>query len=244
MGDRVMAGHNHGNQLGQPIGFPVPDWQPRQRPPQTPMDGQYCRVLSFDPERHARDLYDANSDDAEGRMWSYLPFGPFASFDEYLIAARSWAIKDDWQVHAIQTAGTITGMASYMRIDPPAGSIEVGGIMYAPRLQRTRAATEAMYLMMRRVFDELGYRRYEWKCNALNEASVRAAGRLGFQYEGTFRQAAVVKGRNRDTAWFSITDKEWPNVKAGFLAWLSPSNFDAAGRQRQTLTDLRNQQST
>jgi RimJ/RimL family protein N-acetyltransferase len=128
-----------------------------------------------------------------------------------------------------------------MRIDPNAGSIEVGGIMYSPRLQRTRAATEAMFLMMQRVFDELGYRRYEWKCDSLNEPSIRAATRLGFRYEGTFRQATVVKGRNRDTAWFSIIDRDWPQLKTAFTAWLAPENFDAAGNQRRSLADIRAQ---
>jgi len=134
--------------------------------------------------------------------------------------------------------GTATGVASYLRIDPAAGSIEVGHINYSPKLQRTIAATEAMYLMMRRAFDELGYRRYEWKCNALNAPSRSAATRLGFAYEGIFRQADVVKGRNRDTAWYAITDDEWPKLRAAFDCWLDPANFDAAGNQRVSLSSL------
>lgn len=148
---------------------------------------------------------------------------------------------NDPMFHAVvnDATGTAVGVATYLRIDPPNGAIEVGHINYSPRLQRKPAATEAMYLMMRRVFDELGYRRYEWKCDSLNAPSRAAAARLGFRYEGTFLQATVYKGRNRDTAWFAITDKEWPSVKAGFERWLDPANFDADGRQRAGLAALR-----
>jgi RimJ/RimL family protein N-acetyltransferase len=204
------------------------------------MAGRFCRVVALDPAQHAEALYSANNEDRDGRMWSYLPFGPFSSVDDYVASMNSWLARGDWEVHAIIDApsGLATGSASYMRIDPPNGSIEVGAVMYSPRLQRTPAATEAMYLMMRRVFDELGYRRYEWKCDALNEPSIKAAGRLGFQYEGTFRQSNVVKGRNRDTAWFSVIDREWPRLKAAFESWLSPDNFEADGKQRQSLREL------
>ena len=142
--------------------------------------------------------------------------------------------------HAVvdRNSGKAAGVASYLRIGPAVGVIETGHINYSPLLQRTPAATEAMYLMMRRVFDELGYRRYEWKCDSLNARSRRAAERLGFTYEGVFRQATLYKGRNRDTAWYSITDKEWPRLKYGFQAWLSPGNFDSDGCQRQSLPDL------
>jgi RimJ/RimL family protein N-acetyltransferase len=199
--------------------------------------------MSLDPERHAADLYAANSEDKEGRMWSYLAYGPFATFEDYLTKMTESWLKEDWHIHAIidERSGLATGLASYMRIEPEAGSIEVGAIMYSPRLQRTTAGTEAMYLMMKRAFDELGYRRYEWRCNALNEASINTAKRLGFQFEGIFRQANVLKGRNRDTAWFSIIDREWPQIKAAFEDWLTPENFDSSGRQRRTLTELRGQ---
>jgi RimJ/RimL family protein N-acetyltransferase len=228
------------NNLGQPIGLTLAGWTPRPRPPSTPIDGQYCRIVPLDREAHARDLYAANAEDANGRMWTYLPFGPFSSFDAYEQAIDGWMARDDWQTYAIlDPAGRAAGVASYMRIDPAGGSIEVGGIMYSPRLRRTRSATEAMFLMMRRVFDDLGYRRYEWKCDALNEPSIRAATRLGFRYEGTFRQATVVKGRNRDTAWFSIIDREWPYLKAAFMAWLAPANFENDGKQRRSLTEMR-----
>src|SRR5207248_1590774 len=136
------------------------------------------------------------------------------------------------------TGGRAVGVASYLNINRSAGSIEVGAIAYSPALQRTPAATEAMYLMMRRVFDELGYRRYEWKCNSLNAPSRVAAARYGFRFEGLFRQADVVKGRNRDTAWFSIIDSEWPAIKAAFERWLDPGNFDAEGHQRMSLSSL------
>jgi len=175
-----------------------------------------------------------------GRNWTYLPYGPFARLEEY----RDWLerenIGDDPLRHAIieRRSGRAVGVASYMRIDPRAGVIEVGGINYSPPLQRTPAATEAMYLMMRRVFDELGYRRYEWKCDALNAPSRAAAQRLGFHYEGTFRQATVYKARNRDTCWFSILDTEWPDLKTRFECWLAPDNFDATGQQRQNLSSF------
>jgi len=225
------------NRFGQPIGFPVDGWTARPFPPRTPMVGRWCRVEPVDVARHAAELHEANLDDPDGRNWTYLSSEPFRDLDAY----RAWLAKmsagDDPQFHAIVDAksGKAVGIAAYLRIDPANGVIEVGHINYSPRLQRTIAATEAMALMMRRVFDELGYRRYEWKCDALNAPSRAAAARLGFQYEGTFRQALVYKGRNRDSAWFSITDAEWPEVKAAFDRWLDPSNFDERGTQRSSL---------
>ena len=229
------------NELGQPIGAPLPDWSPRPRPPRTGIEGRFCRIVALDPERHAADLFTANSEDREGRNWTYLPYGPFASFDLYRNYLEAAARRDDPLVHAIieQASGQALGLASLMRIDPAAGVIEVGGINYSPRLQRRPAASEAMYLLMRRVFDELGYRRYEWKCDSLNAPSRAAAQRLGFRYEGLFRQATVYKGRSRDTAWFSILDSEWPALRAAFERWLDPANFDADGRQLKSLAALR-----
>jgi len=173
-------------------------------------------------------------------MWTYLAYGPFRTLQEYFAEMDRW-LKQDWQIHAIldEKTGSAVGLASYMRVEPEAGSIEVGAIMYSPLLQRTPAGTEAMYLLMRRVFDELGYRRYEWRCNALNQNSVNAAKRLGFQFEGIFRQSQVLKGRNRDTAWFSIIDSEWPRLKVAFETWLAPQNFDGSGRQLRSLTEVR-----
>ena len=231
----------HFNALGQPVGFPVDDWTPRPLPPRTPMIGRLCTVEPLDPDRHAAQLFAAYAEDTEGRMWTYLPWGPFRTLDDY----RDWAegacrIADPF-FHAIidNASGQAVGAAAFLRMEPKIGVIEVGGIAYSPRLQRRPIATEAMYLMMRRVFDELGYRRYEWKCNSLNAPSRAAAARLGFQYEGLFRQAMITKGRNRDTAWFSILDSEWPALRAGFECWLDPANFDGEGRQRRNLASCR-----
>lgn len=228
------------NALGQPIGFPLDVTLPRPRPPATPMVGRHVRVVPTDPAAHAAGLFAAYREDAENRIWTYLPYGPFqteAALSAWLTPA---AAGTDPMFHTILDAsGRPCGLASYLRIDPGNGVIEVGHINLAPRLQRSVAATEAMWLMMARVFDELGYRRYEWKCDALNVPSRRAAERLGFTYEGTFRQATQYKGRNRDTAWFAIIDKDWPRLREGYARWLDPANFDADGRQRQTLIALR-----
>ena len=174
-------------------------------------------------------------------MWTYLPRGPYASLAEFGAYAKTACQSDDPLVHTIidNASELAVGTASYMRVEPQIGVIEVGSITYSPILQRTAAATEAMYLMMRRVFDELGYRRYEWKCDSLNAPSRAAAARLGFQYEGLFRQASMTRGRNRDTTWFSIIDREWPVLRAAFEAWLDPANFDPDGRQRQSLASFR-----
>jgi RimJ/RimL family protein N-acetyltransferase len=176
----------------------------------------------------------------EGRNWTYLSAGPFKGFEGYRAWLDKVAPQDDPLFHTIidLATGKAVGVAAYMRIVPAHGVIEVGHINYSPLLQRKPAATEAMFLMMARVFDELGYRRYEWKCDSLNAPSWAAALRLGFQYEGLFRQAVVNKGRNRDTAWFSILDGEWPALKRAYGAWLAEGNFDAEGRQRQSLGAL------
>jgi RimJ/RimL family protein N-acetyltransferase len=204
------------------------------------MEGRYCRLEPIDPDRHAADLHRANLEDAEHRIWTYLAYGPFETQTDYRAWLAAACLTDDPLFQAVidGAQGTAAGVASFLRIDPPAGVIEVGHINFAPALQTTTAATEAMYLMMRRVFDELGYRRYEWKCDALNARSRRAAERLGFRFEGVFRQATLYKGRNRDTAWFSILDTEWPALRGAFEVWLDPNNFDAGGRQRQSLSEL------
>jgi RimJ/RimL family protein N-acetyltransferase len=205
------------------------------------MVGRFCRVEPLDIERHAGELFAANRLDSDGRNWTYLGIDAPRTPDEYVAWLSKLAAGDDPLPHAIidQATGKAAGLATYMRIDRANGVIEVGNINYSPLLQRKPAATEAMYLMMRRVFDELGYRRYEWKCDSLNAASRAAAARLGFQYEGTFRQLIVYKGRNRDTAWFSIIDSEWPALRAAFERWLAPDNFDLAGKQKWTLGELR-----
>lgn len=229
----------YANSLGQPVGLPLPGWRPPPAPPREPMAGRYCRVEPIDPERHARELYEANMRDSSGRAYTYSSAGPFETFGTYLEWITSYCLGDDPLFHAIvdNVTGKAAGVASYMRIDVRNGVIEVGHLNYSPLLQRTRAATEAMYLMMQRAF-ELGYRRYEWKCDALNAPSRAAAQRLGFSYEGVFRQAVVYKGRSRDTAWYAAVDSEWPELKAAFTRWLDPDNFDAQGRQRTSLSDL------
>jgi RimJ/RimL family protein N-acetyltransferase len=228
------------NNFGQPIGAELPDWQPPPRPGRVTLAGRFCRVEPLDVERHARQLHDANSLDPEGRMWTYLFSGPFASYEEY----RAWLAprpsSEDPLFFAFVDLGRAqaVGLGSYLRIEPGSGSVEVGHLQFSPLMQRTPVATEAMYLMMKHAF-ELGYRRYEWKCDALNAASRRAAERLGFTFEGIFRQAIVYKGRSRDTAWYSILDREWPALDAALRAWLDPSNFDAEGRQRVSLAGHR-----
>ena len=224
---------------GRPVGEPVPGWRVPSPPPRTPMEGYYCDAVPLDVPRHAAGLFDAFTREGGEANWSYLPYGPFVNVDALAAWMTGSCTGDDPLFHAVidKTTGQAVGLASYLRITPAAGTIEVGHIHYSPLLQRTLAATEAMYLMMRRAF-ELGYRRYEWKCNALNRASRNAAMRLGFSYEGVFRQAAVVKGHNRDTAWYACIDKEWPALKAVFEQWLSPANFDAQGRQKVSLREL------
>jgi RimJ/RimL family protein N-acetyltransferase len=224
------------NSLGQPIGPALPDWRPPDRPKHEVMQGRYCRVEPLDASRHAEELHAANSLDREGRMWTYLFSGPFATADEFATWLAARADSQDPLFFAIvdQRTGRATGLASYLRIDVTHGVMEVGHLAFSPLLQRTPAATEAMYLMMKHAFD-LGYRRYEWKCDSRNAASRRAAERLGFTFEGIFRQAVVYKGRSRDTAWYSVLDGEWPAREAAFLAWLDPANFDSDGRQRRRL---------
>lgn len=228
------------NELGQPVGYPCPDWKPPAPPSRTTHAGRYCRLEPLEVERHGAQLYAAFALDSEGRDWTYLPYGPFASEDEFLEWVRRSSASSDPIFFAIveQTTGKAAGIASYLRITPASGSIEVGHIHYSPLLQGTTAATEAMYLMMKHAF-ELGYRRYEWKCDALNARSRAAAERLGFTFEGIFRQATVYKGRNRDTAWYSVIDREWPALKEAFERWLDPENFDEHGRQRRRLHELR-----
>ena len=227
------------NALGQPVGDPVPGWRPPPAPPREPMAGRFCYLEPLDPARHTAALHDANALDREGRNWTYLPYGPFGDLAAYRAWVEKVAAATDPLFFAIVDAATRApvGVASFMRIDTTNGVVEVGGLNYSPLLQRKPAATEAMYLMMKRVF-ELGYRRYEWKCDALNGPSRAAAQRLGFSYEGTFRQAVVYKGRNRDTAWYSVVDSEWPALRAAFERWLEPGNFDAGGRQCVSLSAL------
>lgn len=221
----------------RPIGFALPDWTPPARPDASPMAGRFARLERLDPERHAALLFRAF--EGHDHVWHYLPYGPFSSAAQYHRWARGSAEAVDPHFFAIRNlvSGAFEGVASYLRITPEAGTIEIGHINMSPALQRTPAATEALYLMMAWAF-AAGYRRVEWKCDALNAGSRRAAQRLGFSFEGVFRQATVVKGRNRDTAWFAVIDAEWPALKEAFGVWLAPSNFDAAGQQMERLSDL------
>ena len=211
------------------------NWQGATPPAPVTLHGQYVTLEPLEAKKHSAALWQAI--EGHDALWTWLPEGPFATEAKFRAAVEKKQTAPGFVFLAIVPAATgrAAGWASLMRPDPANGVIEVGFILYSPALQRTREATEAMYLMMRHVFEDLGNRRYEWKCNALNEPSRRAAARLGFTYEGIFRQHMVVKGHNRDTAWFSILDSEWPARKQAFEAWLAPGNFDEAGTQKQPL---------
>jgi RimJ/RimL family protein N-acetyltransferase len=213
-------------------------WKPVALPSPTFLEGRHVRLISLSAQRHSADLWRG----VEGRdeVWDYLSEGPFASEADLRRAIEQKEAGSSAVFLAIvpHSSGKAEGYASYMRMDPANGVIEVGNILMTPSLQKTTAATEAMYLMARHIFEDLGYRRYEWKCNANNAPSRRAALRYGFSFEGIFRQHMIIKGRNRDTAWFSMLDSEWPARKAAFESWLDPANFDPDGRQRQSLTEI------
>jgi RimJ/RimL family protein N-acetyltransferase len=210
-------------------------------PPRTPIEGKFVRLEPLNPDRHGDALYRAGHEGAGAQaIWDYLPYGPFP--DEP--ACRRWLTELAGSLDPIFYAIRLladdrpAGVLSYLNVAPKAASIEIGHIWFAPFLQKTPAATEALFLAMRSAFDELGYRRLEWKCNALNKSSRAAALRLGFAFEGIFFRHMIVKGRNRDTAWFSLLDEEWPVVRACFETWLAPGNFDDKGRQKSSLGDL------
>jgi len=231
------------NDLGQPIGFPLPDWQACEHPRGAVMTGKLCRLEPVDVDKHASDLFAAFSQDRDSRNWTYLPYGPFATEAELRSWMLSTCLGDDpcfFSVIDLAT-GKAVGVASYLRIVPGIGVIEVGHIHFSPLIQGKPISTEAMYLMMRQVFDVWGYRRYEWKCDALNQPSCAAALRLGFMFEGIFRQATMYKQRNRDTAWYSILDREWPAAKAMFESWLEAGNFAAEGGQKTSLSQTMQQ---
>ncbi len=221
----------------RPLGPPVPGFTPPPLPQREPIEGRWCRLEPFEPARHGPALFEAYRGADE--VWDYMPTGPFPDLAAFMAWAEPAAQADDPLFFAVidREDGRAKGLASYLRITPAQGSIEIGYIAWAPSLQRTRAGTEAMLLFMARAF-ALGYRRYEWKCNALNAPSRRLAMRLGLSYEGVFRAHMVVKGRNRDSAWYAATEADWPALKAAHEAWLDPANFDEAGRQRRSLSDL------
>ncbi len=219
------------------------DWQGASPPRAEAIDGFYVRLIPLDASRDSGDLWRAYGADVEGRDWTWLPYGPFGSHGEF----------HSWLEHQQRSGDPLfmtlfdlekpregaLGLASWMRADAAMGSIEIGHIHFSPALQRSRAGTEALYRMMRRVFEDWGYRRLEWKCDSRNQPSRRAAERLGFTFEGIFRQHLVVKGRNRDTAWYSVIDREWPLLRKAFEAWIAPGNFDECGQQLQALACLR-----
>jgi RimJ/RimL family protein N-acetyltransferase len=208
-----------------------------ERPGRVILYGQRVTIVPL-VTGHAEDLWEGTQ---ESSLWDYLFDGPYETFAEFAASMAKKSKGSDPLFFAIldRASSKAVGCASYMRIEPAHRCIEVGSILFSTKLQRTAAATEAMFLMARHVFEDLGYRRYEWKCNALNEPSRRAALRFGFTFEGIFRQHMIVKGRNRDTAWFAMLDSEWPSRKAAFEAWLDPSNFDADGKQIRALTEFR-----
>jgi len=213
------------------------DWVPPGLPPRVAFQGLYVWLEPLISD-HAEGLFEAFAEDVAGEMWRYLPHGPFADVGAYRLWLDGARLVHDPLHLAIRMAdGRLGGSLSLMRMEPRAGSIETGSLTFAPRLQRTREATEAVFLLMQWAF-EAGYRRFEWKCDGANLPSRRAAERFGFSYEGLFRQAGVVKGRNRDTAWFAAIDAEWPALRAAYRDWLDPVNFDAAGRQRKSLATL------
>jgi RimJ/RimL family protein N-acetyltransferase len=217
------------------------DWSPARAPGRVALNGDLVRLEVLDPERHAQSLFASSHSAGAERLWEHLPYGPFANQAEFTTWLQHRAASADPLFFAVVDRESMQalGMASYMRIVPEHGVIEIGNIWFAPAIQRTRKATEAIFLLAKDAFDDLGYRRLEWKCDSLNEPSRRAAERFGFSYEGIFRQHMIVKGRNRDTAWFSMTDGEWPIRRAAFDAWLAPENFDDEGRQRQSLSTVR-----
>ncbi len=228
------------NAFGQPVGEALIDWQPRQHPSRVVLQGHYCRLEPLRVE-HAHALFSAYSLAEDTRSWTWLLREPDATAEEFAEWVASVSELSDpihFTVMDNRTQSPV-GTLSLMRFDPKNGVVEVGHVHFSPLLSRTPGSTEAQYLLMRYVFDTLGYRRYEWKCNSLNEPSRKAALRLGFQFEGRFRQALVIKGRNRDTDWFSILDKEWPALANAFESWLATDNFTADGKQKRSLESWR-----
>ncbi|MFJ4804756.1 GNAT family N-acetyltransferase [Streptomyces murinus] len=229
------------NEYGQPVGDPVPDWTVRPAPARVAVEGRLCRVEPLDADRHADDLYAAYSLAEDGADWTYMSVGPFGTPADYRAYVTRVTQVDDPLPYAVVDlrTGKAVGTLSLMRQDPSNGVVEVGSVAFSPLLKGTPVSTEAQFLLMSYVFDELGYRRYEWKCDSLNAPSRKAALRLGFTFEGIFRRAVVYKGRSRDTAWYSIVDSEWPYVGKALREWLSPGNFDTEGRQKRSLSAVR-----
>jgi NAD(P)H-dependent FMN reductase/RimJ/RimL family protein N-acetyltransferase len=235
----TMAKHSAAEPT-QPLGRAMPHWQPRPLPQPRSFRGRYSHIDPLDAGLHAETLYDSLCTSSGIAGFTYLPANPPASMEEWRQRLEKHAASQDPLFFTLfDETGRAAGLCAYLRIAPEHGSIEIGHIHLPPSLQQTRAATEIQYLLMRHAFDDLGYRRYEWKCDALNAPSRRAALRLGFRFEGIFLNAVVYKQRSRDTAWFSVIGEEWPRVRRGFEAWLAPENFDAEGRQLHSLAGLR-----
>lgn len=216
-------------------------WSERQRPGDAVLQGLYCRLEPLDASRHAPDLFDAFSSAPDHRDWTYMTAGPFGTFDDYFQYAQASSKSVDPKFYAVVevASGKAIGSLTLMRQDPANGVVEVGNVMFSPLLQRRPTSTESQFLLMQYVFEVLKYRRYEWKCDSFNLPSRKAAERLGFSFEGIFRQAVIYKGRSRDTAWFAITDADWPAIRQAFQKWLSAANFDGAGHQIRSLTEIR-----
>jgi RimJ/RimL family protein N-acetyltransferase len=222
-----------------PVGEPI-DPSTARLPQRTVLKGRYVTLEALDPQVHGASLWSNLGGEQHARVWVYVFDGPYVDREAFDAALEEKAASQDYLYFAVvdNRSGLAIGLAAYLNIHAAHRSIEVGSILFSPALQRTRGATEAMYLMARHAFEDLHYRRYEWKCNSLNEPSRRAAARFGFTFEGVFRQHMIIKGRNRDTAWFSMLDREWPARKAAFERWLEPANFDAEGRQKAALSKL------
>ncbi|MFI9629915.1 GNAT family N-acetyltransferase [Streptomyces sp. NPDC052042] len=229
------------NEYGQPIGHPLPDWTVRPVPARVTLEGRFCRVVPLDADRHADDLHSAYALAADGRDWTYMTASAFETLADYRSYVTTTTQVDDPLQYAVVDVrtGKAVGTLALMHQDPSNGVVEVGSVAFSPLLKQTQISTEAQFLLLSYVFDELGYRRYEWKCDSLNAPSRKAALRLGFTFEGIFRQAVVYKGRSRDTAWYSVIDSEWPHVGKALREWLSPDNFDVEGRQKRSLSVVR-----
>lgn len=231
------------NEFQQPIGSALTGWTPVKHPELTVLNGQFCRLERLDAKQHVEELYEAFQDCPDARNWTYLPYGPFSSCDEYHDFLMSMeGLNDPFHYTVIdQLTNKAVGTVALMRIDTANGVIEIGHVVYSPRMQRTPLSTEVMDLLLNYVFEELGYRRVEWKCDSLNGPSRAAAERFGFTFEGVFRQLQVTQGRNRDTAWYSILDSEYSVFNTAYQEWLAPENFDQSGHQSKKLAELINQ---
>ncbi len=228
------------NEYGQPIGKPIDNWKGCKYPDADLLSGSYCQLRRLNIADHGASLYESLSIPDSERLWTYLSYGPFEEFDSYKAWLTSCTKSTDPLFYAIldKKGNNVLGIMSYLRITEKVGVLEIGHILFSQKLQRTSMATEAIYLMLKYAFDELGYRRVEWKCDSLNALSTKAAKRLGFKYEGEFAKATIYKNRNRDTKWFAIVDSEWAVLKLAYQAWLHPSNFDELGAQKRSLQEF------